>query len=70
VIGAECLALQQVDCRVCGEVCDASAIHFALSAGSVAKPVLNEVDCTACGACIAPCPTAAIRIEKIEEGQS
>jgi ferredoxin-type protein NapF len=67
-IGTECLAQQQVDCRVCGEICDVSAIRFVLSAGSVAKPVVNEASCTGCGACIAPCPSAAIRIDTINEG--
>ncbi|WCE32352.1 ferredoxin-type protein NapF [Vibrio sp. SCSIO 43137] len=59
-----CLALNGVDCRVCGEMCDYAAITFRLQIGGVAKPILQEKECTGCGACIKPCPSNAIKIKK------
>ena len=59
-IGAACLAKQQVECRVCGEACDAGAIRFRPTLGGVTQPELDGAACTGCGACIAPCPTRAI----------
>lgn len=55
-----CLARQRVDCRVCGEACDACAIRFRLVAGGVPLPEVDEAACTACGACLKPCPVGAI----------
>ena len=55
-----CLARQRVECRVCGEACDARAIRFRLVAGGAPVPELDEAACTACGACLAPCPVGAI----------
>ena len=64
-IGDDCLPRQGVDCRVCGEACEIGAIRFRLRAGGAALPEVDSEACTACGACIAPCPVTAIeRIEK------
>lgn len=60
VIGAGCLAVRGVECRVCGESCPEGAIRFRPRLGSVAHPELDAAACTACGACIGPCPTRAI----------
>lgn len=65
-IGASCLAQQGVDCRVCAEMCEASAIQFALQVGTVAQPQLNQDACTGCGACIAPCPSSAIQMQQVK----
>lgn len=59
-IGDACLAAQGVECRVCGEACDASAIRFVPRRGGPALPQLELADCTGCGACLAPCPASAI----------
>ncbi|WP_157669827.1 ferredoxin-type protein NapF [Chitinibacter sp. GC72] len=59
-IANRCLAEQGVECRVCGESCDARAIRFILQPGKVAQPQLDPEACTGCGACIAPCPSQAI----------
>jgi ferredoxin-type protein NapF len=59
-IGSDCLALQRVECRVCGERCDASAIRFRPTLGGVAQPIPDPTACTGCGDCVAPCPTRAI----------
>jgi ferredoxin-type protein NapF len=63
VIGAQCIAQHGVDCRVCGELCDAGAIRFTLQVGKVAQPSLALDACTGCGACIAPCPSSAIQMQ-------
>ena len=61
-IGTSCLALQRVECRVCGELCEAGAIRFRPTLGSVAQPVLDATTCTGCGDCVAPCPVGAITV--------
>ena len=59
-IGDTCLARRKVECRICGEACDAGAIRFRPTLGGVSQPALDSVLCTGCGACVAPCPTHAI----------
>ena len=59
-IGDACLAQQKVECRVCGEQCDAAAIRFRPAIGGISLPELDIVACTGCGACVAPCPVRAI----------
>lgn len=55
-----CLARQRVECRVCGEACDTRAIRFRPAIGGVPLPEVDEAACTACGACLRPCPVGAI----------
>lgn len=58
-----CLARQRVECRVCGEACEANdsrAIRFRLVAGGVPVPEIDDAACTGCGACLTPCPVGAI----------
>lgn len=62
VFGEACLASQQVVCRTCGDLCDARAIRFSPRPGGVALPQLEHAACTGCGACLAACPTRAIRM--------
>ena len=62
-IGADCLAVRGVECRVCGEACPERAIRFRLQLGGVAQPVLDTGGCTGCGACIGPCPARAIAMQ-------
>jgi len=52
----------RVVCRTCGEQCETGAIRFHIGARGVATPTLDAAQCTGCGACIAPCPSAAIRV--------
>ena len=62
LINASCLTQRGVECRVCGDFCDVRAILFAPRIGSAPLPSIDTDACTGCGACVAPCPTAAIRI--------
>lgn len=61
-IGDACLPRRGVECRVCGDFCEARAIRFAPAVGGAWLPGIDPAACTGCGACIAPCPTAAIAI--------
>jgi ferredoxin-type protein NapF len=62
VIGEDCLPRQGVECRVCGDFCDARAIRFQPRLGGSPLPEIDPDRCTGCGACVAPCPTVAITI--------
>lgn len=59
-ISDACLARQSVTCMSCRDACPEEAIRFAPRAGGPFLPVLDASLCSGCGACIAPCPTAAI----------
>ena len=61
-IGGDCLARRGVECRVCGERCEARAIGFRLVPGRVASPEVDPGACTGCGACAAPCPVGAVSV--------
>jgi ferredoxin-type protein NapF len=61
-IGETCLATRGVECRICGEHCDESAIRFPPRLGGVPVPVVEADRCTGCGACVAPCPATAIKV--------
>lgn len=61
-VAGTCLSHRGVECRVCGDHCAVAAIRFSPRLGG---PPLAEVDlaaCTGCGACVAPCPVAAISV--------
>ena len=60
-IGEECLAVRNVDCRFCGEMCEVDAIRFRPRLGGVPLPEVNNDLCTGCGACMAPCPVASVQ---------
>ncbi len=61
-IGDGCIARRGIECRVCGEFCEADAIRFRLSAGGAALPIVDDAACTGCGACVAPCPVDAVAV--------
>lgn len=63
---SDCLAARQVVCRTCAECCEFSAIHFPPRLGGVAQPSLDDEACTGCGACLADCPTRAIRVLSVK----
>lgn len=61
-IGEQCLAQRRIECRICGDQCEAVAIRFPLRPGGVSVPVLDDTRCTGCGACVAPCPVNAVSV--------
>ena len=60
--GPTCLADRGVECRLCGEACDAGAIRFPPRLGGVAAPVIAVDRCTGCGDCLPLCPAAALKL--------
>lgn len=62
-LGESCLAARRIECRVCGEQCDAQAIRFPPRAGGPPLPEIDVSRCAGCGACIAPCPVGALRAQ-------
>jgi len=63
VIDNSCLSPRAVACRVCGDFCDARAIHFPPTVGGLVRPLVDHAACTGCGACVAPCPAGAIAMK-------
>ncbi len=61
-ISSSCLAQRGVDCRVCGDACDARALRFPPRRGGAPVPVLDLAACTGCGACVSGCPAQAIQL--------
>lgn len=66
-ISDACLTQKAVICRSCAEQCDSRAIRFRPAAGHVPTPQFTAALCTGCGACIAPCPVAAISMKPIHK---
>jgi ferredoxin-type protein NapF len=62
-ISESCISAKGVTCRVCGDFCEAGAIRFRLAVGGDAVPEIDTALCTGCGACVAPCPVNAVRID-------
>lgn len=62
VISDACLARRGVECRVCGDFCEARAIRFMPRLGGSPLPEIASDSCTGCGACVGPCPTRAIAV--------
>jgi heterodisulfide reductase subunit A len=52
-------------CRLCEKACDAHAITL----GPNHKPVIDELACTGCGACVAVCPTGALDLPGFTRAQ-
>lgn len=59
---SNCLSLNGVICRSCGEACEERAIAFKLELGGVARPLLDVSLCTGCGECFAVCPIKSIQV--------
>ena len=61
-IDQNCLNKKGVVCRGCEDACEAQALRFPPRIGGVSIPQLDTERCTGCGACVAVCPTRAIRV--------
>lgn len=61
-----CMAHQGIWCQSCKDACDSRAINFSLAIGKAPVPNIDIEACTGCGACVAPCPSHAIRIQDPE----
>lgn len=57
-----CLARRGVECRVCGDACDARALRFRPALGGIAQLQVDSAACTGCGECLPVCPVAALSL--------
>lgn len=62
VIGGSCLSINAVFCRTCGDNCEEEAIAFKLMTGGRSQPIVDEENCTGCGACAYVCPSKSIHM--------
>lgn len=61
-IDAGCLNRCGVECRVCGDACEARALRFVPTRGGIAQLRFDTAACTGCGNCVAVCPVRAIAL--------
>lgn len=66
-ISARCLGAQGVECRLCGDRCEARAIRFFPVRRGIRLPLVDRDACAGCGACYAACPAAAIDFQRLPE---
>lgn len=59
-ISDACLTRHGVECRICGDACDAGALRFAPALGGIAQMRIQLESCTGCGDCVAICPVKAV----------
>jgi ferredoxin-type protein NapF len=59
-IDERCLNRRGVECRVCGDACEARALRFVPARGGIAQLQVDSAACTGCGDCVAVCPVTAI----------
>jgi ferredoxin-type protein NapF len=61
-VDGRCLALHGVECRVCGDACETSALRFVPTLGGISQLRIDGDACTGCGDCISTCPVNALRV--------
>lgn len=57
-----CLSINAIVCRTCGENCDEHAIQFRSQPSGASTPQIDGDKCTGCGQCVYVCPENAISI--------
>lgn len=67
IASVECF--EEIPCNICQTVCPTGAIQMGLTPNTK-NPVLKEQLCTACGICIAACPSHSIPLIHEKEDQS
>lgn len=61
-IDERCLNRRGVECRVCGDACEARALRFVPARGGIAQLQIDAAACTGCGDCVGVCPVRAITL--------
>lgn len=61
-VSDSCLNRRGVECRVCGDACDARALRFRPAPGGIASLAVELDACTGCGDCVSVCPVSAITL--------
>jgi ferredoxin-type protein NapF len=59
-LGATCISIQGVTCRLCGDPCDVRAIKFRPLPGGRVLPEIADESCNGCGTCVSTCPVGAL----------
>ena len=59
-VGAACISMRGVSCRLCLDPCEPDAIRFRLLTGGRALPEIAAETCTGCGHCLGACPSGAL----------
>lgn len=59
-LGASCISIQGVTCRLCGDPCDPRAIKFRPLPGGRVLPEIADESCNGCGVCVSACPVGAL----------
>jgi ferredoxin-type protein NapF len=59
-LGASCISIQGVICRLCGDPCDVRAITFRPLPGGRVLPEIADESCNGCGLCVSACPVGAL----------
>lgn len=65
-VAEDCLAHRGIVCMSCRDQCPEQAITLQLRIANAALPVIDASRCNGCGACVAPCPSDAIRVGQFE----
>ena len=55
-----CLSQNGITCRTCADHCDEQAISFKLMTRGCSQPIIDDDQCTGCGACVRICPNNSI----------
>lgn len=65
-VTSTCLSLQGISCRACEDACEPAAIRFRLAIGGKSEPLIDQHQCTGCGACAYQCPAAAVTFKRTQ----